>query len=218
MKKKKIVSIISILFVIAILLLFIPFFIQKKVKKDIYYNLEIPNKEFAIVLGAGVHPDGGPSLYLKKRLDDALLLYNNQKVDKLLLTGDNSKAAYDEISVMNNYLVERGVPQEKIFGDYAGFDTYSSFARAQSLFDIKSAIVITQKFHLPRALFIAKYKDIDAIGFTSSPRFGHRSYYIREWGATIKSFFDCLRNRKPKFGGEKINTNGNSNILLEQLK
>ena len=119
---------------------------------------------------------------------------------------------------MNNYLVKNGVPQDIIFGDYAGFDTYSTMERADKIFDIKSAIIVSQGFHLPRAIYIAREKGIDATGYATKQSFGKRRYFIREHFATIKSFFDCIINRKSKYYGNKENTDGNSNIKIEQLK
>jgi SanA protein len=119
---------------------------------------------------------------------------------------------------MNNYLVGNGVPQDIIFGDYAGFDTYSTMERADKVFNIKSAIIVSQGFHLPRAIYIAREKGIDATGYATKQSFGKRRYFLREYFATIKSFFDCIINRKSKYYGDKINTDGKTNINMEQLK
>ena len=89
------------------------------------------------MLGAGIKVNGTPGSYLKQRLDDAVILFRNGKIKKILLSGDNSKNDYDELSVMNNYLLQMGVPQNSIFADYAGFDTYSTMERAKKIFDIK---------------------------------------------------------------------------------
>lgn len=213
--KPKMLVIASILVVIN---LSIPYFIHRNVSSQISHSLEkIEKAEFGIVLGAAIQADGQPSNFLKKRLDDAILLYKNGKVNKLLLSGDNSRTTYDEISVMNNYLVRNGIPQNKLFGDYAGFDTYSTMARADSLFQIKNVIVISQPFHLARAVYISEQKGMQSQGFATKPNLGGKYNHFREWMATIKSFYDCAFNRKPKFYGEQINTANGSNVILQQL-
>ena len=184
----------------------------------VFTNVEqVNSSEFAIVLGAAITADNQPSIYLKFRLDDAIALFKNGKIKKILLSGDNGEDEHDEISVMNNYLVQNGIPQAIIFGDYAGFDTYSTMERADKIFDIKNAIIVTQGFHLPRSLYIARQKGIDATGYTTQPTFGKRTYFFREYFATVKSFWDCLVGRKAKYYGDKENTDGGSNIKMEQL-
>ena len=147
-KRSLIISGLSLL-----LLLSIPFFVKYKARHKVFANIEnVKEKDFAIVLGAAIKNNNQPGNYLKYRLDDALTLYKTGKIKKILISGDNGEDAHDEISVMNNYLVKNGVPQDIIFGDYAGFDTYSTMERADKIFDIKSAIIVSQGFHLPRAI------------------------------------------------------------------
>jgi len=175
----------------------------------------VENKEFAIVLGAAIKNNNQPGNYLKYRLDDVLDLFKAGKIEKILVSGDNGEVTHDEISVMNNYLIENGIPQNKIYGDYAGFDTYSTMERAQKVFGIENAIIVSQGFHLPRALYIARQKGIDAAGYATRQSLGKRQYFLREYAATIKSFYDCVINRKAKYYGNKVNKNGNSNIKIE---
>ena len=192
-----------------------PFYVKYKARHKVFTKVvNLEPKEFAIVLGAGIKRNGQPGSYLKKRLDDAIKLYNNRKIKKILISGDNGQSNYDEISIMNRYLVDRGVPQHIIYGDYAGFDTYSSMERADKLFNIKNAVIVSQAYHLPRAIYIAREKGIDALGFAQHYDYGRKRYYKREYLATVKSFFDCLRNRKAKFYGKKIDTSKGSNIKL----
>lgn len=199
-------------------ILSIPLYIKYKARHNIFANVKnVSNAEFAIVLGAGIRSNGTPGTYLQKRLDDALILYFNKKIEKILLTGDNGSVSHDEISVMNNYLTINGIPQDIIFADYAGFDTYSSMERADKIFDISDAIIVSQYYHLPRTIYIARNKGINAIGFVTNSQYGRRAYKVREWFATVKSVFDCFINRKPKFYGKKVNTNGKSNVELKQL-
>ena len=217
MKKNRIIFIAVLLAFFVVAILAVPFFVRSTVQKDIYKNADkIPQHEFGIVLGAGILSNGTPGTFLKQRLNDAVTLYEKGKIKKILLSGDNGQSSYDEISVMNNYLVSKGVPQQIIFGDYAGFDTYSTMYRAQHVFGIKSATVITQKFHLPRSVFLSKQNGMKTSGFSTSSR-GNRKYFFREWLATVKSFFDISVNRKPKFHSGKVDTSKGSNIELKQL-
>ena len=200
--------------IIAVLILVLPIYVKYTVKDEIYnQSINIPRKEFAIVLGAGVKKNGQPGSFLKQRLDDSVNLYNKGIIKKVLVSGDNGEKSYDEISAMNEYLVNAGIPQNKIFGDYAGFDTYSTMSRASKVFGIKEAVIVTQKFHLNRSVYLAQQKGINAVGYSSSSK-GQRKYFAREWFATIKSFFDCVIARKPKFLGKKVNTNDVTNIKL----
>jgi SanA protein len=202
-----------------LIILSIPFYVKYKARHKIFANVEnVTEKDFAIVLGAAIRNNNQPGNYLKYRLDDAITLYQSGRIKKILISGDNGEDAHDEISVMNNYLVKNGVPQDIIFGDYAGFDTYSTMERADKVFDIKNAIIVSQSFHLPRAIYIARAKGIDATGYATRQSFGKRRYFAREYFATIKSFLDCAINRKSKYYGNKENTDGKSNIKIEQLK
>lgn len=218
MKKNWRKRIFSTGLIIAILVLLIPIFVRKQVGGRIFDDIQkVESKEFAIVLGASITRDMRPGYYLQLRLNDAIALYRAGKIKKILLSGDNGDDAHDEISAMNNYLVAQGVPQNIIFGDYAGFDTYSTMERAAKIFDLKQAIVVSQGFHLPRALYLAQKKGIDATGFASEPSIAKKRYFLREYFATIKAVFDCFRHRKAKYYGKKVDSNGNSNIVLEQL-
>jgi SanA protein len=214
---KKMVLLLTLL--LGVIILAIPFYVKYKAQYNIFSNIdEVQKTEFALVLGAAINNNNKPSSYLKYRLDDVVDLYKAQKIEKVLISGDNGEDAYDEISVMNNYLVQNGIPQSVIYGDYAGFDTYSSMERAKKIFGIKKAIIVSQGFHLPRSLYIANQKGMSVTGYATKQSFGKRQYFIREYFATIKSFFDCFLHRKPKYYGAPIDTNKGSNIELEQLK
>lgn len=220
-RKKHIVPRMLILFLLVFCFLTplsIPLYVKYKARHKIFVNVKnIKNAEFAIVLGAGLKKNNQPGRYLKNRLDDAITLYKKNKVKKILVSGDNGKKAHDEISVMNNYLVKNGIPQDIIFGDYAGFNTYSTMERAYKIFGIKKAIIVSQGYHLPRAVYIARQKGIDATGYATKQSYGKRKYFSREYFATIKSFFDCFLNRKSKYYGKKVDTDKGTNINLEQL-
>jgi len=211
----KLLKIVVVVVVLVLMILVMPFFVRHSVRTSLYSNVNnVPKKEFAIVLGAGIRKNGTPGNFLKQRLDDAVKLYKDKKVQKILISGDNGKKSYDEISVMNGYLIEKGIEQDVIFGDYAGFDTYSTMARAKNIFDIKNAVIVTQKFHLSRSVYLAQQKGINAVGFSSSAT-GKKRYFLREWFASIKAYADCLVNRKPKFYGSKVNTKRGTNIIIQ---
>src|SRR4051794_39497508 len=117
---------------------------------------KVPHAQAALVLGAQVMPNGAPSSMLSDRIDAAAELYRAHKVDKLLLSGDHSRKTYDEVGTMKRILLAKGVPAQDIFEDHAGFDTWDSAQRARRIFDVRSAVVVTQRFHMARALWDAR--------------------------------------------------------------
>ena len=167
-----------------------------------------------LVLGASVLSDGTPCKMLAERLDTAIALYQKGVSDKLLLSGYTSaEDQYDEIRAMKNYVLERGVPQDAIFTDGYGLSTYDSVVRAKKIFCAYSVIIVTQKYHLDRALYVAKNKDLPAVGVACDA--GKGGYtdilnnQIREIFARTKAFFYCLLDFQPKFLGEAQNINAN---------
>ena len=124
---------------------------------------EVPGRPVAVVFGAGIDGDQ-PSPALRDRLDAAVALYQAGTVPKLLVTGDNHSTGYDEVTVMRAYLMDHGVPAEDITRDYAGFDTYDSCYRARTIFGVESAVLVTQDYHLARALFTCRQLGIDVVG------------------------------------------------------
>ncbi|MEU6233123.1 ElyC/SanA/YdcF family protein [Kitasatospora sp. NPDC047058] len=120
-----------------------------------------PQAPVAVVFGAGLF-EGRPSPYLAHRLDAAVDLYREQKVQAILVTGDNGRDSYDETDAMQAYLVEHGVPQVRVVGDYAGFDTWDSCTRAKRIFGVDRAVLVSQDFHVRRALALCEAAGIDA--------------------------------------------------------
>lgn len=162
----------------------------------------IPHAQVAVVLGASVTSAGVLSPVLQERVDTALALYRAHLVSKILVTGDNSSIVHNEVYPVGKYLLAVGVPQKDIFLDYAGFDTYSSMYRARTIFGVQSMIVVTQRFHLPRAIFISRMLGMDAYGVDASGM--SESYVgnaIREIPATVKAGFDLLSARTPQYLG-----------------
>jgi SanA protein len=173
---------------------------------------EIPAAYTVLVPGSLVKSDGTLSPIVQDRVDKALELYRLKKAKRFLLSGDHGRELYDEVNSMKNYLLKKGVPEEDIFLDHAGFDTYNSMKRAGQIFQADSLIVCTQRFHLPRALFIARRSGLHANGFVADMRMypAVKRYSIREYPANVKAFLELLINREPKFGGEEIPITGDS--------
>lgn len=128
---------------------------------------EAPSAEVAIVPGALVEPDGDMSTMLADRVEQASRLWHAGKVEKILVSGDHHRWAYDEPGTMRKALVRGGVPPRLVFEDHAGFDTWSTMVRAREIFGVREALVVTQGFHMPRALFLADKAGIEATGVTS---------------------------------------------------
>ena len=148
-------------------------------RHSIYSPEDVPEAQVAIVLGAGVWPDGRLSAILGDRVETAVDLYELGKVHKLLMTGDNSSPEYNEPQAMGEYALARGVPAENIVLDYAGRRTYDSCYRAQHIFGVTDAILVTQSYHLDRALFIANGLGLRATGVASDRR--EYVFIVRYW-------------------------------------
>jgi vancomycin permeability regulator SanA len=165
---------------------------------------QVPATPVALVLGAGVTKHQ-PSIMLARRLDLGAELYRRGKVRALLVSGDNSTEEYDEPTVMRNYLVARGVPERKVVLDYAGFDTWNSCVRAKRIFGVDRAIVVTQSFHLPRAVALCRAAGVTSWGVGDDSLaelpWPTRAAYAREPFATLKAMYSVVRRPKPHFLG-----------------
>jgi vancomycin permeability regulator SanA len=170
-----------------------------------YAEGSVPAAPVALVLGAQVYPDGTPSAYLAARLDLAERLLDAGKVKAILLSGDHSRWEYDEPGSMQAYLLARGVPASRIVLDYAGFDTYDSCARARRIFGVRKAIVVTQTFHLDRAVALCRHLGVDAdgVGDDSVKWMADiwRRNVIRERAAAVKAAYDVVSGRDPVYLG-----------------
>lgn len=172
---------------------------------------ELAPAPVAIVLGAGVKPDGKPSDALADRLEQALQLYKSGKVRKLLLTGDHGTQTYDETNCMRRFVLENGVRAEDVFCDHAGFSTHDSLARARQVFGVERAIVVTQAFHLPRALYTAKALGIEASGTPCDRHAYGKAWWfaLRESGSRVKALVQSgMLHCAPRVGGEPIAIEG----------
>jgi len=209
---KKFFKFLRNIFLLAVVLfLGINFFIYIKSKPYIYNNVsEAPNStvQVAIIPGAAVLSNNDLSPILKDRVDMAIKLYELKKVSKIIVSGDNSTVGYNEVNPVRIYLLNKGVLDQDIFLDHAGFNTYSTMYRARDVFKVSSALVVTQSFHLPRSVFLARELGIDAHGVNADA--GHILFknYIRESFANVKAVLDLMLKTKPKYLGAEIPITG----------
>jgi SanA protein len=162
----------------------------------VYPAADVPQKRVAIVFGAGLLRDGSPTPILQDRVEKAAELYFAGKVEKLLMSGDNRFTYYNEPGAMHNYAIKLGVPEDAIVLDYAGRRTYDTCYRAQAIFDVKEAVLVTQSFHLPRALLTCNLLGVKAVGVAADQRahtLNHLFYWnLRELPATLTAFWDIF--------------------------
>ncbi len=203
---------ITLVFIIIIFILSVDLFIQDKSQKFIYSDIDsVPKKDVALLLGTAKYIKKGKINYFYKyRIDAAVKLYKYKKIKAILVSGDNASKYYNEPARMRKDLIKRGIPKSKIYLDFAGFRTLDSILRAKQIFGLKDFIIVSQKFHLQRAIFIARKKGIDAIGFEAKSlknTLASLKMQIREYFARVAAFLDIyLLDTKPKFFGkfEKI--------------
>lgn len=172
----------------------------------------LPKTKVAIIFGAGINGDK-PSKYLKDRLDAGISLYKNKQVEKLLLSGDNGRDEHDELTVMKLYCYEHGVDTNKIYLDYAGFDSYSTLYRAKHIFRVDTAILVTQQYHLNRCIYLGDRLGVKSYGLSANAGEykGYKYYTFREKLSVSKAVLDVLFHRKPKYLGDQVDINGPSN-------
>ena len=171
----------------------------------IYQRENAPSERVAVVFGAGLRRDGTPTPILRDRVETAADLYFSGKVEKILMSGDNRFLEYNEPESMRQYALSLGVPDEAIVLDYAGRRTYDTCYRAKAIFGVENTLLVTQKFHLPRALFICNALGIKAVGVeASNRRYWRGSLFIwnfREQLATVGAFLDVyISNPTPILG------------------
>lgn len=181
---------------------------------EVIEELKALEAECILVLGAGITDKETPSPMLKDRLDAGIALYNEGVAPKLLLSGDNGQLEHNEIHVMLKYAKDAGVPEEDIFCDHAGFSTYDSMHRASSIFGVEKAVVVTQKYHQYRALYIGRKLGLEVWGVASDQeKYAGQSYReLREILARIKDFGKAAAKSDPVLGGEVIPINGSGVI------
>lgn len=218
---KKIFKILIVIAIVCIVLvLSINFYVigttKKSMIKDSDYS-SLKDIDCILILGAGIWDDK-PSPMLQDRLDVGIELYKKGLASKIIMSGDHGREEYDEVNIMKEYAIEQGVPSEDIFMDHAGFSTYESVYRAKEIFEAKNIIIVTQKYHLYRALYIADKLDINAYGINSDPRkySGQLFRELREILARNKDFVNCIIKPKPTYLGESIPVSGDGDITNDK--
>jgi len=171
-----------------------------------------------LVLGCGVRSDGKPSHMLQDRLDVAIAAYQKGLAPKLLMSGDHGREDYDEVNAMKDYAISKGVPSEDIFMDHAGFSTYESMHRARDIFRCERIIIVTQTYHLYRAIHNAKAFGMEAVGISADLRsYARQTYFdIREAAARVKDWVWCMAKIPPTYLGEEIPIFGNGDATNDR--
>ena len=209
-----------IIIVLMLILLGINLYVKSSTKNQIiennYYS-NLKDIDCIVVLGAGIWGDK-PSPMLEDRLLQAIDLYQNNVSSKIIMSGDHGKQDYDEVNTMKNFAIDKGVPSESIFMDHAGFSSYESIYRAKEIFGAKKIVIVTQKYHLYRALYIANQLGIEAYGVGADPRqyVGATYRELREILARNKDFIKCIFKPKPTYLGDTIPVSGNGDITNDK--
>ncbi|TNF76596.1 MAG: vancomycin high temperature exclusion protein [Bacteroidetes bacterium] len=184
------------------------FIIEFSTANRIYREVEdIPHNKVGLVLGTARHQAGGGiNPYYQSRIDATIALYKAGKISFVLVSGDNGSVYYNEPNTIKKDLIAAGIPENRIYLDYAGFRTLDSMIRARIVFGLDSVTVISQEFHTERALFIASKKDLYAIGYSARDVEGSRGLkvHLREYFARVKVFLDLIFNTQPRFYGKRI--------------
>ena len=171
-----------------------------------------------LVLGCYVHENGNPSDMLHDRLQMGVELYDLGAAPKLLMTGDHGRTTYDEVDAMKTFAVDAGIPSENVFMDHAGFSTYESMYRAKEIFQAEKILIVTQEYHLYRAIYIAESLGLEAYGVSADYRSysGQLGRDVREILARVKDFGSTLLKPKPTFLGEAIPIWGDGNLTTDE--
>ena len=189
--------------------------------KDAIYTLDNADRlsgDCILVLGCGVRSDGKPSQMLQDRLDVAIAAYQQDLAPKLLMSGDHGREHYDEVNAMKDYAISKGVPSEDIFMDHAGFSTYESMHRARDIFQCERTIIVTQNYHLYRAIHNARAFGMEAVGIPSDLRsYARQTYFdIREVAARVKDWAWCIAKVPPAYLGEAIPIFGDGDVTNDR--
>ena len=211
MKKiiKNIFKIFLLLFVAGIIFIaWANYSIKKESAALVSYNVaDVPETKVALLLGTGKNLNNGmPNAYFYNRIKAASDLYKSGKIQYIIVSGDNSTKDYNEPEDMQMELTKQGIPQNKIILDHAGFRTLDSVVRAKDIFGQTKLVIISQKFHNERAVFLAKENGMEAFGYNAEDvnKYAGLKTNLREYLAKAKAYWDLLFGVEPKFGGEKI--------------
>ena len=223
--KKMVITAFRFLILIVILglcLLFgIDFYVRSSTKDRIISPenaSSVSDADCILVLGAGIRTDGSPSPMLQDRLNTGIELYQNNAAPKLLMSGDHGRKKYNEVQTMKDIALDQGVPSEDVFMDHAGFSTYDSLYRARDVFQARKVIIVTQKYHLYRALYIARSLGLDTWGVSADTRRyrGQSQRDFREILARDKDFFVSVFKPLPKYLGDTIPITGNGDLTNDE--
>lgn len=224
-EKKTIVRILGILLCLGILGIGAVIGINAAVKCSVADQIlsaeqaaKLANVDCILVLGCGVYADGTPTAMLHDRLRRSVDLYDLGAAPKLLMTGDHGREGYDEVDAMKTFAVDAGIASENVFMDHAGFSTYESMYRAKEIFRAKKIIIVTQEYHLYRAIYIAESLGMEAYGVSSDYRSygGQLRYDIREVLARVKDFGMSIIQPEPTYLGEAIPISGDGNLTNDE--
>lgn len=216
--KAVIFVVLGIVLLIGIAAVSLSVYMVKATEKNIFTADTFKNDEKAdciLILGAGVK-DGRPKPMLRDRLLTGIELYKSGAAKKIIMSGDHGRADYDEVNVMRAFALEQGVRAEDIFLDHAGFSTYDSVYRAKNIFGAENIIIVSQKYHLYRALYISEKLDVKAAGVSANLNSygGQLKRDIREIIARDKDFFKCIVKPEAEIMGDKIPLDGDGSITL----
>lgn len=175
---------------------------------------QLGNVDCILVLGCKVHEDGNPSHMLEDRLKRGVALYKGGAAPKILMSGDHGQVEYDEVNAMKEYAMDAGIPSEDVFMDHAGFSTYESMYRAKEVFGAKKIIIVTQEYHLYRAIYAAERMGMEAYGVNADYRTysGQLMRDVREVLARVKDWLTAECKPLPTYLGEQIDIGGNGDV------
>ena len=176
---------------------------------------KIKDIDCIIILGSGMHGDQ-PTPILEDRLKKGIELYNLGVTNKIIVSGDHGRVEHDEVNLMKSYLIEAGIPSKNIFMDHAGFSTYETMYRAKEIFKVKKVVLVTQKYHIYRSIYIAKNLDLKAYGIITDNIKGDRYREAREVLARDKDFFYLMFKPKPKYLGKAIPITSNGDLTNDK--
>ena len=220
--KKVLKYVIITIAIIGIIVIGINLYVRISTKNQIINENEYSNLsdiDCIVILGAATWGDK-PSPMLEDRLLEGIKLYENNVSNKIIMSGDHGTKGYDEVNIMKEYAIQKGIPSENIFMDHAGFSTYESIYRARDIFQAKKIVIVTQKYHLYRALYIANQLGIEAYGAGADPRqyVGATYREIREILARDKDFVKCIFKPEPTYLGDTIPVSGSGDTTNDGKK
>lgn len=224
-KNKKLKVLAVVLSVIVLFCVSIPFVINAVVVTTANKYIIEPEEakkldaDCILVLGAGVRPDGTPSNMLNDRMEMGIELYKGRAGKKILASGDHGRKNYDEVNTMKRLAISKGVPKNDVFLDHAGFSTYESMYRARDIFKCKKIVIVTQGYHLKRAVYNARALGLEAYGVASDPRMYGKVIYnnVREFLARNKDFVYCILKPEPTYLGEELPISADAEISDDRV-